>query len=275
MTKTSGSAACGINDSWVEHPRGRMFVRTWTPASDDAADGAARQRAPVVLFHDSLGCVELWREFPEALCVATGRRVIAYDRLGFGRSDARDDVLALDFVADEACTYFPVLREQLGIGHFVGFGHSVGGGMAIHCAAAFPATCDALVTVAAQVFPEDRTLQGIVAAKAQFQDAAQVERLAKYHGAKARWVLDAWTEIWLHPAFASWSLAAVLPKVVCPVLAIHGIHDEYGSPVHPEMIGELSGGLARVEIIPDARHMPHREQPELIVGMIADFLAAK
>ncbi|WP_246483657.1 alpha/beta fold hydrolase [Paenacidovorax monticola] len=141
--------------------------------------------SPIVLFHDSLGCVELWRDLPAALCLATGRPVIAYDRLGFGRSDARRLRPPLDFVAQEADDYFPVLREQLGVERFIALGHSVGGGMAIHCAAEWADTCDALVTVAAQVFAEERTLGGIRVAREQFQDPQQIERLARYHGSKA------------------------------------------------------------------------------------------
>lgn len=253
-------------DLWVEHPRGRLFARCWTPAD---ATGAA----PIVLFHDSLGCVGLWRDFPAELSAATGRRVIAYDRLGFGRSDPRDDRPALDFIADEAKTYFPVVREQLGLRRFIAFGHSVGGGMAVNCAAAFAAECEALVTESAQAFPEERTLQGVAAAKEQFRDEAQFRRLGKHHGGKARWVLDAWTESWLHPEFASWSLAAVLPRVSCPVLAIHGSDDEYGSRCHPEMIGRLCAGPARVEVVADTGHVPHRERPELILDLVSGFMA--
>lgn len=264
--KTSSTIS---NDVWVEHPHGRIFARIWTPAS---AMDQPLPEAPIVFFHDSLGCVDLWRDFPGEVSAATGRRVIAYDRLGFGRSDPRGDQLAIDFIADEPKTYFPVIREQLSFQRFTAFGHSVGGGMAINCAAQFAADCEGLITVAAQVFPEDRTLDAISIAKEQFKDDKQVERLKKYHGEKARWVLDAWTDTWLHPEFASWSLAAVMPRVTCPVLAIHGIHDEYGSTRHPEMIGQLCRGPSRVEIIADTYHVPHRERPEMIVNMVSDFI---
>ena len=228
-----------------------------------------------MLFHDSLGCVDLWRDFPAELCLATGRRVIAYDRLGFGRSDPRTDPPSLDFVAEEAALYFPVIREQLGLERFIAFGHSVGGGMALHCAARFAEHCEALVTEAAQVFAEDRTLEGIREAKGQFKDPAQLERLAKYHGQKAKWVLDAWTETWLHPGFASWSLDGVLPQVRCPVLAIHGELDEYGSTRHPRLIGERCGGLAQVEVLADTRHVPHRERAEAVLRLVSEFVAAR
>lgn len=254
-------------DHWISLPQGRLFARSWTPADTDT-------RTPIVLFHDSLGCVGLWRDFPAELCAATGRRVIAYDRLGFGLSDARADRPSLDFVAEESRDYFPALRAQLGLDRFIACGHSVGGAMAVHCAADYGADCEALITIAAQVFPEDRTLAGIRAAKEQFQDPKQMDRLRRYHGDKAEWVLEAWTESWLRPEFADWTLEPVLPHVRCPVLALHGVHDEYGTAVHPETIARLSSGRARVEIIPETYHVPHRERPELVAGLVQEFLAS-
>jgi pimeloyl-ACP methyl ester carboxylesterase len=259
------------DDRWVEHPQGRIFTRSWAPGDPSEA---ARLASPIVLFHDSLGCVALWRDFPARLSRATGRRVIAYDRLGFGRSTPRTERLPLDFIAEEASVYFPILREQLGVQGFVAFGHSVGGGMAIQCAAESASDCEALVTEAAQVFAEDRTLEGIRAAREQFRDPGQVERLARYHGDKARWVLDAWIETWLHPGFASWTLAGVLPRVTCPVLALHGALDEYGSTRHPELIGERCGGPSRVEILAGTGHVPHRERTEAVLALVSRFLAA-
>jgi pimeloyl-ACP methyl ester carboxylesterase len=241
-----------------------LFVRKWVPLQTHGST--------IVLFHDSLGSVELWREFPSVLAARTGRAVIAYDRLGFGQSDPRDDRLGMDFIADEAETFFPALRAQLGIDRFVACGHSVGGGMAVYCAAQCGAACAAVITVAAQAFVEDRTLQGIREAQALFADPAQVERLAKYHGDKARWVLDAWLDTWLSPQFAGWSLDAVLPRVTCPLLAIHGADDEYGSTRHPERIGRLAGGPARVEVMPDTRHVPHREREAAVLDWVAEFL---
>lgn len=256
-------------DHWVRHPLGRLFARSWTPPGD-----AAAARAPIVLFHDSLGSVELWRDFPGQLAAATGRRVVAYDRLGFGRSDARQGPLAIDFIADEARAFFPAVRDGLGLTRFVAFGHSVGGGMAINVAAALPGECVGLVTEAAQTFPENRTLESIRAAQAQFADAGQFERLTRYHGGQARWVLDAWIGTWLHPDFSAWSLAEVLPRVSCPALAIHGSEDEYGSAHHPRMIGERCGGPVRVELLDGIAHVPHREQAERVLALVAGFVAA-
>ena len=252
-------------DHRVATPAGRLFASSWTP--DTASDAA-----PVLLFHDSLGCVALWRDFPGALAQATGRRVVAYDRLGFGQSDACTEALTPAFVQHEALVSVPALCAQLDLPRFVAFGHSVGGAMAVETAAACSERCVALVTESAQTFAEDRTLEGIRLAKAQFAQPGQLDRLARYHGDKARWVLQAWTETWLSPAFADWSVHAVLPAVHCPVLAIHGEDDEYGSLVHPRRIAASVAGPAETLLLPGCGHVPHREQPEAVLQALTCFL---
>jgi pimeloyl-ACP methyl ester carboxylesterase len=254
-------------DAWVETPLGRLFVRIWPGQADDIA------KPPIVLFHDSLGCVELWRAFPEQLARASGRNVIAYDRLGFGRSDPNPGRLDTNFICDEARTMLPLLHAQLGLGDFVAFGHSVGGAMATACAAMFPAQCRALITESAQAFTEDRTLQGIRDAARSFAQEEQVARLRRYHGDKTPWVLSAWIDTWQLPEFASWSLDEVLPSVRCPVLAIHGDNDEFGSALHPQRIRDLSGGPATMLLLTNCGHVPHREQAQVVIEAVLTILA--
>jgi pimeloyl-ACP methyl ester carboxylesterase len=242
----------------------RLFAKAWTPEVPEAG-----RLAPILLFHDSLGCVDLWRGFPGRLASTTGRRVIAYDRLGFGRSDPHPGRLEPDFIPMEVLRAVPQLFEQLGVTDFVACGHSVGGGMAVETAARCQARCRALVTIAAQAFVEDRTLAGIRAAQRDFQDPANLARLAKYHGDKARWVVDAWTQTWLSPGFADWNLDAALMAVRCPVLAIHGDLDEYGSEEHPRRI---AAGRGTVQILPKTGHLPHREHEGLVADLVRRFL---
>lgn len=197
MSETSLSSTAA-QERWVTTERGRLYTKRWmAPARTDAA--------PIVLFHDSLGCVTLWRDFPDQLAHATARDVIAYDRLGFGRSDPHPGVLRDDFIHDEATGDFSRVKEQLGITGFVAFGHSVGGGMAVGCAATH-GDCRALVTESAQAFVEEGTVNGILEAKARFEQPGQRDRLRKYHDDKASWVLHAWTDTWLAPGFARWNL---------------------------------------------------------------------
>ncbi|CAH0317217.1 2-succinyl-6-hydroxy-2, 4-cyclohexadiene-1-carboxylate synthase [Massilia sp. Bi118] len=256
------------SDVWIDHPHGRLFSRVWRHASTGRADS---ENTPIVLLHDSLGCVDLWRDFPALLAFETGCDVLAYDRLGFGRSDRREGKLPLDFIADEARTYFPVVCEQHKVNRFIAFGHSVGGGMAVHCAAQYPERCEGLITESAQAFIGEETRAGLLEAKGLFEDERALSRLAKYHGDKAAWVLDAWLGTWLAPSFAAWSLRDVLPAVRCPVLAIHGALDEYGSSRHPETIAEHAAGPSRVHILPGTYHVPHKERPGEIAGLVAAF----
>lgn len=261
MRKTSS----GIEDCFVEVPGGSVFVRRWR--------GGSESRSPIVLLHDSLGCVELWRDFPSALATATGREIIAYDRLGFGNSTARAGRPSDDFIAEEAGVYFPAIRAALGVDRFALFGHSVGGAMAVMIAALQGEGCDAIVTEAAQAFVEERTLSGILAAKEQFRDPEQFEKLARWHGEKAQWVLEAWTEVWLSPQFRSWSLDRHLGNVTCPVLAIHGDLDEYGSVEFPRRIAQHVSGRSELVILENCGHVPHRERKEDVLRLTAAFLA--
>jgi pimeloyl-ACP methyl ester carboxylesterase len=133
--------------------------------------------------------------------------------------------------------------------------------MAIAIAATQGARCRFVVTESAQAFVEQRTLDGIVAAKAQFERNDQFARLARWHGDKAAWVLDAWTQVWLDPAFAAWSLDRWLPQVRCPVLAIHGDRDEYGSVAFPERIAHGVQGPARMVVLEACGHVPTESSP--------------
>lgn len=248
---------------------GHLFAKSWTPAASAAA-GAT----PIVLFHDSLGCIELWRDFPLQLAQVSGRAVYAYDRLGFGRSDVHPARLAADFIHAEAHGAFRQLRQALPLRDFIAFGHSVGGGMAVGCAAVWSADCRGLITESAQAFVEDRTVQGIRAAQRVFAAPGQVERLRKYHGDKAAWVLDAWIDSWLAPAFAGWNLDADLREVRCPALVIHGEHDEYGSIRHPQRIAQQIPRGATLRILPACAHVPHREQAAVVLAEVVRWLGA-
>lgn len=254
-----------VRQHWIDLPEGRLHARSWQPA--------AEQGAPIILLHDSLGCVALWRDFPACLARFTGHRVIAYDRLGFGQSDAHPGHLRLGFVEAEAHQGFAAVLRQLDIKQFVLFGHSVGGGMAVACAAAHGQYCRGLVTESAQAFAEARTLDGIRAAERQFTEPGQLQRLQRYHGDKAEWVLRAWIDNWLSANFADWNLDGLLAKVQCPLLSLHGDNDEFGSLAHPERFIRLAAGPSQKRILEGGGHVPHREQMPWVLDAVARFLA--
>jgi pimeloyl-ACP methyl ester carboxylesterase len=251
-------------DLFFNIPEGAIYAKKWIPKD-------LQYNVPVVLLHDSLGSVDLWGDFPEKLADYLSRIVFAYDRLGFGKSSARDAQPSKEFIWEEADIYFPYIKKALSLDKYILFGHSVGGTMSIAIAASHT-DCIAVITEASQAFVEDLTISGIKNAQKAFQKPGQIERIEKWHGNKAEWVLRAWTDVWLSPEFASWSLAPCIGKVRCPVLAIHGDKDEYGSKSFPEFISGKVGGESEMAILKNCGHFPHRERLQEVMDRVASFL---
>jgi pimeloyl-ACP methyl ester carboxylesterase len=242
---------------------GGVFARRWRTGS---------RRTPIILLHDSLGSVELWRDFPAQLAQACGRDVLAYDRLGYGRSAVHPGGWSNHFIREEAERYFPPVWQALDSEEFIVLGHSVGAIMAASVAAYHRHHCRALITVAALAFVEDRTRQGIRQAEATFSEPAQRDRLSKYHGDKTDWILSAWIDTWLDQSFAGWTLEQSAPAIACPLLAIHGQNDEYGSVAHLERVTALAQGPVEQLLLEGCQHVPHREQPARVLATIERFL---
>ena len=253
-----------IDDQMVVTPKGKIHTRTWNTNKVKVAE-------PIILFHDSLGCIDLWKELPIELATSSNRVVIAYDRMGFGKSDSRDELPNKNFIQEEATYYFPYIKEHLSIRQYIAIGHSVGGGMAL-CLAAKDKECTGVVSISAQAYVEKITIDGIVQAKKIFNSPEQLLRLKKWHGDKAKWVLDAWTEVWLSQEFSSWDLKDSLKEIQCPVLVIHGDKDEYGSINFPKQISENVSGKSDCLILKDCGHIPHREKKAEVLSSIQRFL---
>ncbi|GLX79363.1 hydrolase [Thalassotalea insulae] len=252
-----------IKEFFLTTSFGKLFIKQWKPANSQA-------KAPVILMHDSLGSVDLWRSFPEQLAIELARPVIAYDRLGFGKSEARTTLPAFNFIEQEAEQYFPQLKSALKLNHYTLLGHSVGGAMALNIAAT-DKSCQAVITMAAQAYVEQLTIQGIEEAKSIFHKQEQLNQLIKWHGNKAQWVLTAWTDIWLAAEFRQWRLTR-LPDVHCPVLAIHGENDEYGSIAFPKFIVNNTGAAASMVLLKSCGHMPHKTHTEHVLKAISHFI---
>ena len=257
---------CRIEERWIDHDGFRIFTKSWIPGRPRPGGVA-----PIVLCHDSLGSVDQWRDFPVWLAQETGHPVYAYDRHGFGRSAARSDRPGRAFIREEGQRHIPAICDHLSLDEIILCGHSVGGAMAMETASHHPSRCQAVITIAAQAFVEDKTLAGVREARRQFAtDPGLLDRLARYHGEKARWVLHAWTETWLSADFANWTLNEAIAAVQCPVLAIQGAADAYGTPAHAHRIAEAEKATAL--IIPEAGHFPHKNMPQRLIDEMAAFL---
>lgn len=244
---------------------GELYAEQWQVATSTLS--------PIILLHDSLGSVQLWRDFPAQLAQMTQRQVIAYDRLGFGLSEAHPTQLQADFILTEAHKSFAAILDYFTVQNFIVLGHSVGAGMAVGCASYYLQRCDALILISGQIFNEERTIAGVKTAQQLFQQPNQLQRLEKYHGDKAVWVLNSWTGMWLSEKFKQWSLEQDAQTVQSPSLIIHGAEDEYGSVLHPQKFAQAFKAHSEVWIVENGKHFPHKEQPMEVLARIQKFLA--
>lgn len=227
----------------------------------------------LVFLHDSFGCIELWRDFPQKLGALSQCPVLVYDRLGYGKSDPFPIATRpFDYLEGEAHLLNELL-ELLKINQVLLFGHSDGGSIALLAATHYPKKVKGLITVGAHIYVEDTTLKGIKAAEQAFVHGGLKNKLEKYHGAKAEALFRAWADTWNHKNYRNWSIKNQLQGVCCPALIIQGEHDEFGSADQVKHMVKGITGSATPFIVPYCGHNPHKEQPQHILEKSAAFLA--
>jgi len=231
--------------------------------------GGDPARAAVVLLHEGLGSVAMWRDFPDLLAARTARTVVAYSRWGYGASEPLDGPRDIRYMHYEGEVVLPALLAELGLERPVLFGHSDGASIALIAAGARPGLAAALVLEAPHVFVEDLSVSSIESARISFGATNLRERLARYHN-DPEGAFRGWNDVWLDQRFRDWNIEAYVDTVTCPVLVIQGDRDEYGTLEQVARIVRGSG--AESLIVPGAGHSPHRDAPEAVLGRIAAFL---
>lgn len=240
--------------------------------------GSAAADAPwLVILHEGLGSVAMWRDFPEKLCTACGVRGLVYSRVGYGQSTPRaaSDHWAPDFMHREARDVLPPLLDALGAPpRYSVLGHSDGASIGLIHAASFPDRVHKLAVLAPHIMVEDVSVKSIRAARAAYVEGDLRARLARYH-ADVDSAFFGWNDIWLAPGFRDWSLRDLLPAIRCPVLAVMGLQDQYGTMAQIDGIAHaLPAGQCRLLKLDRCGHSAHRDQPETVIAAIRDFLDA-
>ena len=237
---------------------------------------AARTDAPLIVFlHEGLGSLSAWREFPRRLCKAAGCRGLVYSRPGYGRSTPRavDETWGPDFMHRQALELLPALLRALDIDAERDppwlFGHSDGASIALIYAAARPRAVRGLILLAPHIMVEDLSITSIEGARVRYLSSDLRERLARHHDDpdSAFW---GWNDIWLHPAFRQWSIEAELDRIECPLLALQGIDDEYGTLEQVRGIARHLPGAEVIELA-DCGHAPQRDQPDAVIAASTRF----
>jgi len=257
-----------VTRRWLEVD-GRRLAAGWIEPQ------GARSPAPVLVFlHEGLGSIAQWREFPRALAEAAGLPALVYDRLGYGESDAREEPFGPDFLHQEAFHTLPRVLETFGIQDTILVGHSDGGSIALLFAgdgeASHNVRVRGLISIASHVFVEPQTLASIARVEPSFQTTDVGRRLSRYHGEKTEALVRNWTGVWLSEGFRSFNIERALPAIPCPVLALQGSEDEYGTAAQIEAIRQGAG--AHVKMLPGCGHAPHRQAPEAALEQMRAFI---
>ena len=241
-----------------------------------ACVGSDDPHAPLIVFlHEGLGSVAMWRDLPQTLCDAVKARGLVYSRPGYGRSTPRaaDEYWGVDFMHVQARDVLPALLRAL---HSDTppwlFGHSDGGSIALLHAAMFPSKVAGVIALAPHLFVEDVSVASIAKTRAAYLTTPLKSKLARLHDDvdSAFW---GWNDIWLDPAFRQWNIEVMLPQITCPVLAIQGINDEYGTMAQIDRIADAVPS-AQLLTLKHCGHSPHRDQSHAVIEAVRNFIAA-
>ena len=239
--------------------------------------GADEASAPLMVFlHEGLGSLAMWKDFPGRLCESLGCRGLVYSRPGYGQSTPRaaNESWDVDFMHRQAYDVLPALLAALRIDSGGNppwvFGHSDGGSIALLYAAAYPDRAGGIIVLSPHIMVEDVTIDSIEQARKTYLETDLRQRLGRYHSDpdSAFW---GWNDIWLLPAFRDWSIENELAAIECPLLAVQGLDDEYGSL---EQIHGIARRALQTEVVELAAcgHSPHRDQPQQLIDISARFL---
>lgn len=238
--------------------------------------GPAPEQAPTLVFlHEGLGCVALWRDFPERLAQATGWGVLVYSRYGYGGSAPCALPRPVSYMHDEALSVLPELLAAAGVREHALVGHSDGGSIAlIHAGGARRPGLRGVAVMAPHVFIEDISVRSIAAIGEQFHASDLPDRLRRHHGDNLDCAFWGWQQAWTSPPFHDWNIESYLPRIAVPVLAIQGENDEYGTMRQIDAIVAQAGGGAEAVKLADCGHSPQRDQPDAVLQRLAAFIAA-
>jgi pimeloyl-ACP methyl ester carboxylesterase len=235
--------------------------------------GPGPEEAPTLVFlHEGLGSTSLWRDFPDRLTAETGCGALIYSRAGYGRSDPVPLPRPVRFMHHEAAV-LPRVLAAAGIRDHVLIGHSDGASISLIHAGSRPGPgLRGLILEAPHVFTEPHGLASIARMREAYRDTDLRARLSRHHGDNVDVAFRGWNDVWLNPEFAAWNIEEYLPAIRVPILILQGEDDEYGTWRQVEAIERQSGGSVESIAIPDCGHSPHREQPDVTLRAMADFV---
>jgi pimeloyl-ACP methyl ester carboxylesterase len=260
---------------------GALEAAWWGPGPAEAPT--------LVLLHEGLGSVALWREAPERLAASTGWGVFAYSRFGYGNSDSTELPRPLTYMQYEARVVLPEVLRAARIERAVLVGHSDGGSIAAIYAGSWagpeddgvaggkriidtPLSILGLVTIAAHFVVEDLNIASIRQIRAEYETGTLRGRLARYHRDVDVAFLG-WNDAWLDPRFQDFDITGLLPHIQVPVLGLQGAADPYGTALQIDILNANVRAPVTTQVIAGAQHSPHLEAKDVTLAAITSFIA--
>jgi pimeloyl-ACP methyl ester carboxylesterase len=235
--------------------------------------GTGPAERAVVFLHEGLGSLSMWKDFPSRLCAALGMRGLVYSRPGYGKSTPRatGERWPVAFMHRHATEVLPALLAALEVPQRPWlFGHSDGGSIALLFASAFPEAPGGVVALAPHLFVEELCVRSIDAARSAYLTTDLRARLGRHHDDPDS-AFFGWNDIWLDPAFRAWNIEPEMERILCPVLAIQGEDDEYGTMAQIDRLARRVP-RARLAKLAQCGHSPHRDQPDRVVDAVVSFV---
>lgn len=245
--------------------RGRSLEYLRLPSSHPNPEAPA-----MVFLHEGLGSVSLWRDFPQRVADATGCEAVLYSRYGYGGSTPLAEPRTARYMHEEALETLPEFLDALGLERPMLFGHSDGGSIALIHGGGSHRAVSGLIVMAPHVFVEEVALAGIKATGRMLEPSGLKQKLARHHR-EVDSSFSGWHDTWLSPEFRAWNIESYLPAIACPVLAIQGEDDEYGTLEQLERIAAGARDVERCHLA-DCRHSPQRDQPEAVIEAVTGFV---
>ena len=126
------------------------------------------------------------------------------------------------------------------------------------------------IVLAPHIMVEDLSVASIEQARQAYLATDLRQRLARHHDDpdSAFW---GWNRIWLHPPFRHWSIEDEIAAITCPLLAVQGLDDEYGTL---EQIRGIARRVPQTQLLElaDCGHSPQRDQPDQLLEAATTFL---
>src|ERR1700728_3663112 len=226
----------------------------------------------IVMLHEGLGSVALWGTFPDKLAAATGAGIFVYSRAGYGKSSPGPLPRTVAFMHEEATDVLPRVLDAIGFQRGILFGHSDGASIAaIYAGSIQDHRVRGLVLVAPHFFTEEMGLAEIRRARDAFAAGPLREKLKRWH-ADVDCAFRSWSEPWLHPDFRKWDITEALGYIRVPILVVQGADDQYGTRKQVEAAEQECFCPVETALLPNVRHAPFREAPELTLKVVVDFI---